>query len=240
MFNVKRSLLALIGAIVLCSGQARADSFVIRDVGGFVFVAATVDAGPPTLKLPPAFHLFGPGFSVETPIPPVSGGDVGNVQARDICQSTICAPGTVIGTNSSFSGILAPPLGAIVVVNGVSYFLVSPLAGSFNFVSPPIVLPDFRGITQVTVPFSFSGELTGQGVPFSGRDPITFTATLSGQGLATFRFEEFPPNQLNPQYKLDEIDYEFQTPEPATVLLLSSGVTSLVVIARRRKLLRTK
>jgi len=63
MFSLKKSLVALIPVFTFYGVEARGDTFVIINVGGAVFVVATVDVGPPTLKPPPAFYLSGPGGS---------------------------------------------------------------------------------------------------------------------------------------------------------------------------------
>ena len=223
MFSFKRSLIALLGLLSLCGVEARADAFVITNVGGTLFLTTSDLGGPPTQLLPPVFNLIGPWLTVTT-VGFNTGGDIGNVQARDLCRSTACVPGTVIGTNSTFSGTIAGPLGAVAIVNGVTYPLFS-LTGSLNFFSPPIVLPNFgTGPQLLTVPFSFSGSSLGEaaqpGVPI----PI-FTATLSGQGLATLRFEDINRNPLNPQYMLLEIGYQFQpVPEAGDAAAAILGV----------------
>jgi hypothetical protein len=234
MFNLKRSIFALIGVLVLCGIEARADSFVINNVGGSVFVETSVDFGPPTLKLRPIFTLFGPGLSIATQFPPGTGADVGNVEARDACIISGCAPGTVLGTNSTFSGIIAPFQSTIATVNGVHYQFVN-VTGSMNFVSSSIVLPNFgNGIGQLTIPFSFSGQLTGDAFQPDVVNPI-FTATLSGQGLATFTFFATSLDLSNPRYRLASIEYKFEVPEPTTLLLLSSALTGLIAVTRRRR-----
>jgi len=61
----------------------------------------------------------------------------------------------------------------------------------------------------VTIPFTFSGELTGDAFHPDVVNPV-FTATLSGQGLATFHFTLVGFDVLNPRYRLDFIEYRFQ------------------------------
>ena len=201
MFNLKKSLVALIVVLALYGVEVRANSFTITNVQGVVYVDASRDGGPPTLRLPPEFHLDGPGLSITAFSPLAFGGHHGNIEARDTCRSIPCVPGMVLGTNSAFSGTLRE--GATVVVNGVQYEFIT-LTGSLNFVSQPIAL-NFVGNLRVTIPFTFSGEINGV-KPYT-LTPI-FTATLSGQGLATFLFET-SPDPSNLHYWLYSIEYRF-------------------------------
>ena len=205
MFKFKQSLLALITVLLFCSAEARANSFTITNVQGSAFLTTSIDGGPPTLRRPPDFHLFGPGLSITSISPFAFGGDPGNVEARDFCMLNPCTVGTLLGTNSTFSGTLAAQ-GASAVVDGVQFPFIR-LTGSLNFTSAPIVLPTFGPtVPEVTLPFSFSGNITG--VNINTLAPI-FTATLSGQGVAIFRFEQVLGTELNPRYKLLEIQYQF-------------------------------
>jgi hypothetical protein len=203
MFNLKK-LVALIAGLMLYGVEARADSFTIPNVQGSLFVSTSRDGGPPTLRLPPEFNLFGPGLSVNVFIPLAVINEPGNVEARDTCRVVKCMPGIVLGSNSTFSGVLAAH-GAMTVVNGVRYDFLR-LTGSLNFVSRPIVLPSFASSHMVIIPFTFSGELNGLTVNTLSQ---IFTATLSGGGFATFRFA-VPPDPSNPRYVLDSIEYHFE------------------------------
>ena len=208
MFNLKKSLAAVFTVLTLYAVEVRADTFVIDDVQGSVYITTSWRGGPPTVKLPPMLALAGPGLSMVNDLP--SNGDPGNVEARDTCIEIPCSPGQLVGTNSSFSGLIASPLPshASATVNGVHYAMVT-LTGWLDFVSSPIVLPNVRGSFEVTIPFTFSGELTGDAIQPDVVNPV-FTATLSGQGLATFSFESLPGTELlTPRYRLYSIDYRF-------------------------------
>ena len=207
MSNFKKSLFALIAVLTLCGVEARADSFTIPNTQGVVFVSTSADGGPPTLRRPPDFHLSGPGFSVTRFSPLAFGGDPGSVEARDTCRIMFCGAGTVLGTNSSFSGTLASQ-GAMAVVNGVKFDFIS-LTGSLNFFSESILLPN-GGDYRVTIPFTFSGEING-----FASTPI-FTATLTGQGSATFEFWDISMDSSSPHYVLYSIEYDF---EPVPIMI---------------------
>lgn len=210
MFTLRKSLIALFGVLALCGVDARAESFVIPNVQGSVFVSTSRDGGPPTLRLGPVFSLSGPGLSIFTQSVP--SGDPGNVEARDACIVTPCTPGMVIGTNSSFSGLIGSQFFTSARVNGVTYDIVR-VTGSLNFVSSPIVLPPT--VSNVTIPFTFSGDLTGEAFHPNVVNPI-FIASLSGQGMATFHFTVVGFDIVNPRYRLDFIEYRF---EPVPILI---------------------
>ena len=202
MFNLKKSLIALIAVLTLYGVEARAQSFTIPDVQGAVYVSTSVDGGPPTLRLGPVFNLSGPGLAVFTQSIPT--GDPGTVEARDTC--TPCTQGQVIGSNSSFSGLLGSQFFTSARVNGVFYDMVR-VTGSLNFVSSPIVVPGLNNNSVVTTPFVFSGQLTGEASHFGVVETI-FTATLSGQGRANFHFTT--PGFDVTHFKLDYIEYLFE------------------------------
>lgn len=210
MCNVKKSLVALVALLTIYGVEARAESFVIPNVQGTVYVSTSVDGGPPTLRLGPVFSLSGPGLSIHTQ--PIPSGDPGSVEARDTCMATPCIPGMVIGTNSSFSGLLGSPFFTMARVNGETYDIVR-VTGSMNFVSSPIVIPAFG--TSVTIPFTFTAELTGDAFHPDVVNPV-FNATLGGQGRATFHFALVNFDLVNPRYRLDFIEYRF---EPVPILI---------------------
>lgn len=204
MFNLQKSLVAIIAVLTLYGVEARGESFEINNVGGIVWITTSMYGGPPTLSLGPMYDLGGPGLVVWTQSIP--GGDPGNVEARDTCMEVLCTPGQVIGTNSSFSGAIGSHWWTSARVNGVYYQFVR-VTGWLKFVSSPIVLPNVGSPTEVSIPFTFSGELTGNALQPDVVNPI-FTARLSGQGLATFHFWR-GYDVLNPNYKLDFIEYRF-------------------------------
>ena len=74
MFNLKKSLVALIAVLTLYGVEVRANSFTITNVEGVVYANASRDWGPPTLRLPPDFHLGGPGLSISAFYPLAFGG----------------------------------------------------------------------------------------------------------------------------------------------------------------------
>jgi hypothetical protein len=233
MCNLKKSLIALFVMLTLYGVEARAESFVITDVQGSAFVSTYTTWGPLNLSIRPSFKLFGPGLSMVTSVPPTSGGDPGNVEARDACIVFACSPGMVIGTNSSFSGIIAPTEATRATVNGVRYDFVK-LTGALDFISSPILIRNTGVNFDVKIPFTFSGELTGDAIVFLQPvvNPI-FTSTLSGHGQATFHFLDVTFGTAEvPMYRLAFVEYRF---EPLSILIDIKPATSPNSINQKSK-----
>ena len=208
MFNLKKSLFALIAVLAFYGVEARAESFAIPEVQGSAYVVTYEALGPPILLNRLSFGLTGPGLSIGSSLPPNGGGDYGHVESRDACIISACRPGMVIGTDSSYYGIIAPPEGGHARVNGVYYFAVR-LTGSLTFYSAPIVFEDTGIWFKPTIPFIFSGQLTGNAVGPDIVNPI-FTANLGGHGYVTFHYLDVALGTTElPMYKLHFAEYHF-------------------------------
>jgi hypothetical protein len=155
---------------------------------------------------------------------------------------------SISGDNFSASGI--GELGAVSllnschdcvsgdVVNVFAFFGGSSLgdnhAGAFTFTGPPITVPFSLTTLTLTSPFQFTGNLiTCPQSCFFG--PAISNVSLVGSGIATFEllFNGVTPDGRS-RFTFHTITYNFEVPEPASLLLLGGGLAALGAKLRRR------
>ena len=142
-----------------------------------------------------------------------------------------CLPGQTV----TFSTVLAGPDPASGTINGTFYPAFT-LEGVYNFTSPSVQLPSglqALQTTTLTLPFSMSG--TFNAFSTSPQTPILVDLPVTGQGSLTVTVEESQSNQLGVQHAIYTFssDSPSPTPEPASLLLISSGVIGIFALRWR-------
>ena len=152
-----------------------------------------------------------------------------------------CLPGQLITLSSTMQnlvvGVVPDELVAAgsAMVDGTFYPFVE-FIGTLGLLTPSITIPppDLSGGATVIAPFSFGGVLQGWD-PLTRDGELRFTKELNGSGEATLKLA---PSLSS--YTFGTLSYSFSspaavTPEPATLLLLGTGVIGILVRRRRHR-----
>ena len=142
-----------------------------------------------------------------------------------------CAPGSPAGLRLVLSGT---DLGGTATLNGLTYGPSGPpnWDAYLEFTGTAILPNTLSPSAVLTAPFTFSGFF------FPGSGESTFQYDLYGLGTATIFLSRVAPPlpNLNPGWGFSRVVYEFAPiPEPATLVLLGTGVAGAAVVRRRRE-----
>ena len=211
--------------LLLSPLAARADTVVINS--GFV------GHGNPALASFPGwnFNFSGQGLSAR---------GIGEKLGDNSTQSCVfCAPGETLSARFVVSTFSGNELGGnSITTGGAAHNFVWYSGSRFEFALAPVVLPSSATSAPLTIttPFTFSGRLAGLEPPFSN-SPFTFSYDLTGQGIATLNFGLRTVNGAL-VWALQSVRYDFQpaaVPEPATFALLGAGLAGLAARRHRRR-----
>ena len=215
--------LLLLALLLFAPVVARADAIAITS--GF-FTTST--PGPGGSFRTYGFNFAGDNLSLRGTEPD---GRSQNVSTTTPCFP--CSPGQSFSISHPASLFTLSPT-ATLVFNGQTY--IGWANGPLNFVTEGFTVPTTgESVVTLTGHFTMTGSITFTPHLLGEPTDVPFAVSdVYGSGLVTVRLQ-----QSFGGYWITNIRYDFQpTPEPATLILLGSGIAGLAARQRRRSRLR--
>jgi hypothetical protein len=171
------------------------------------------------------------GFDLHAPV----------AQYMSPCLSSpaLCQPGDLIFPNSLIQLSAETGSGSSVTFNGTTVLVSWAAQDSFlQFTGSGVVIPSGMDQITLTMPFDMVGTL--QVHPLDDPGSVIFSTIINGSGIATLTLQRPPGNPVG--FVITAARYDFNpaaVPEPATMVLLTTGLGG-IVIRRYRRTRRSK
>lgn len=222
---MKTTLPSVAGAAILCLATAsRATADPITITAGSLLVTGFSEVG--------SISLDGTrGFSLRSPVAPTEGA----VLPINFCGFEGCLPGETIRLDAFLGGPALP--GGVITVDGHTFEDI----GSLSSIAS--IALDFQGSLTLPAfadsPMVVSGAFTLAGL-LSVLDAPELGGPLFGAGAAFLSLVPSPAESGLPRtWVVDQVRYDFAepapVPEPATMVLVGTGVAAAFLRHRRRQ-----
>jgi hypothetical protein len=181
-----------------------------------------------------SFNFSGNGLSVNG-----MNNHASNTQNMSPClqSASRCQPGDFIFPTALTTLSSEPGSPTSVTFNGRSVRVTWAANDSFlQFTGAGVVIPFSTAPITLTVPFDMVGTINVH--PLDDPGSVIFSTEIRGSGIATLTLR-YPGGNPQAGLAIDTARYDFSpaaVPEPATVILLTTGLAGIVVRSCRRAL----
>ena len=149
-------------------------------------------------------------------------------------SASLCQPGDLIFPTALRQLSSEPGSPTTVTFNGRSVRVTWAANDSFlQFTGPGVVIPFSTDPITLTTPFDMAGTINVH--PLDDPGSVIFSTEIRGSGIATLTLRRPAGNPVG--FVIDTARYDFSpaaVPEPATVILLTTGLAGIVVRSRHR------
>ena len=151
-----------------------------------------------------------------------------------LSSASLCQPGDTIFPNALVYLSAEGP--SFVTFNGTTVVVSWAAHDSFlQFTGPGVVIPSAGDELTLTMPFEMVGTINVHDVNDPG--PVIFSTTINGTGIATLFLQRPAGNPAG--FVIAHAQYDFTpapVPEPATMILLTTGLGGIVARKYRGRL----